>query len=344
MTRTASISAIVPARNEEAVLAACIVTLAQQPEIGEILAINDQSSDGTAEVLQGLAERIPQLRILETHGVPAGWVGKNYAVWLGAAQARLPWLLFTDADAEHLEGSAARALQLSEENQAALVSFSPEQITDSWWEKALIPFVYSRLAERFSYDEVNNPDSAAAAANGQYLLIHRDAYDAVGGHAAVASKILEDVALARHAKAAGYRLWFGPGIGAVRVRMYRTFGAMWEGWKKNLYVLMGSSPAAMRSELLSSVPCISLLLLLAAVVWPLLGFLGLALLLGRHATYAAALSRNQVPLSRIIYYVPAFVLYAAVLIASWRSHARGRVEWKGREYPVEAPATGGRGH
>jgi hypothetical protein len=194
------------------------------------------------------------------------------------------------------------------------------------------------LAERFSYDAVNDPASPAAAANGQYLLIRRDAYDAIGGHASVAGKILEDVALARRVKGADFRLWFGSGRGAVRVRMYRTFRSMWEGWRKNLFLLMGSTSDCMGRELLSSVPWIPCLLLLAGFAWPVLSLLGLGLLLGRHAVYAAALARNHFPVSRIIYYVPAVVLYAAVVLASWRSHARGSVEWKGREYPVGVPA------
>ena len=340
---SAPISAIVPARNEEAVIAACVESLARQPEIGEIIVVNDESTDGTAAILRRLAKTIPHLRVLESAGVPPGCVGKNHAAWLGAGAALLPWLLFTDADSEHLSGSAARALRIAEEREAALVSFSPGQVTRTWWEKALIPFLYCRLARRYSYPAVNDAASPAAAANGQYLLIRREAYDAVGGHSGVAGEILEDVALAQRVKRAGFRLWFGPGEGAVRVRMYRSFGAMWEGWKKNLFELMGGSAAGMRGELLTSVPWIPGLLLLGGLAWPICALAGAVLLLGRHGAYAAALARNQLPVSRIIYYVPAVALYAAVLLASWSGHARGRVRWKGREYPVGAPAAEGQG-
>lgn len=348
MPNQASISAIVPARNEESVIAACVESLARQPEIGEILVVDDQSTDGTAAILGQLAAHVPQLRVLQAGPVPAGWVGKNHAISLGAAQARGGWLLFTDADSVHLEGSAARALELAQEWDAALVSFSPEQVTETWWEKALIPYIYCRLAARFSYKEVNNPDSPAAAANGQYMLMRRDAYEAIGGHASVAAEILEDVAIARRVKSAGYRIWFGSGNSIVRVRMYRSFGAMWEGWRKNLYPLMGGSPAAMAGELLSSVPWVPFFLLLLFVpsgyLWHVLAALGLLLLLGRHAAYAAMLARNQYPVSRILYYVPAVLLYGGVLVGSWRTHGRGRVTWKGREYPVGTPAAEGEGH
>jgi glycosyltransferase involved in cell wall biosynthesis len=331
------ITAIVPARNEEAVIAACIESLAHQPEIAEILVVNDQSTDKTAEIVSNLMAKIPRLRLLETQEVPGGWVGKNHAVFLGAKEAASPWLLFTDADAELQPRAAAHALQIAQETGAALISFSPEQITESWYEKALIPFVYSRLAKHFSYQDVNNPASPAAAANGQFLMIERDAYNSIGGHASVASDVLEDVALARRAKAAGFRLWFGAGQGIVRVRMYRSFRAMWQGWRKNLYLLVGGTPGAVLRELESSIPWIPITLILLGMKFPLATFLGVCFLLLRQFTYGLELSRNQYPFKFIIYYVPAVVLYAGALGASYRGHAKGKVEWKGREVPVTLP-------
>jgi glycosyltransferase involved in cell wall biosynthesis len=332
-----SISAIVPARNEEAVIAACIESLALQPEIAEILVVNDQSTDKTAEVVRGLMARIPRLRLLETHEVPAGWVGKNNAVFLGAKEAKSHWLLFTDADAELQPGAAARALQIAQETSAALVSFSPEQVTQSWYEKALIPFVYSRLARHFSYEAVNDSASPASAANGQFLMIQRDAYNSIGGHASVASEVLEDVALAKRAKAAGFRIQFGSGQGIVRVRMYRSFSAMWQGWKKNLYLLVGGTPGALFRELESTIPWIPMALILLGIKIPVAPLLGVCFLLMRQMTYGLEISRNQYPFKFIIYYVPAVVLYAGVLWASYRGYVKGKVEWKGREVPVTLP-------
>jgi glycosyltransferase involved in cell wall biosynthesis len=332
-----SITAIVPARNEEAAIGACLEGLAGQPEIAEILVINDQSTDKTAEIVRGLMGRLPQLRLLETHEVPAGWVGKNNAVALGAREAKTPWLLFTDADAELQPGAAARALQIAQEHGAALVSFSPEQVVASWYERALIPFVYLRLARYFSYEAISNPRMKAAAANGQFLMMRRDAYDAIGGHAAVAGNVLEDVALARNAKAAGFRIWFGPGTGMVYARMYRSFGAMWEGWKKNLYLLVGGNPPAVYRELEAVIPWIALLLILIGVRFPFALFAGVLLLLVRQFLYGGELSRNQYPSRFIVYYVPAVALYAGVLWASYRAHSKGKVAWKGREIPVALP-------
>jgi glycosyltransferase involved in cell wall biosynthesis len=338
MNSTMTVSAIVPARNEEGTIAAAVESLAAQREITEIFVVNDQSTDGTAAELARLSALHPQLRVLEMETLPGGWVGKNYAVSLGAAQATGDWLLFTDADGVHLPGSTARALADAAASGAGLVSYSPEQEMHAWWERALIPFVYTRLGQKFSYEAVNDPNSPAAAANGQYLLIRREDYARIGGHAAVAGEVLEDTALAQLAKQAGVRLHFASGLGIIRVRMYRTFGAMWQGWTKNLYPLIGGmsggTSRAIGRELRGVVPWIPLLLLLLTPLHRILGMLGMVLLAGRHAAYAATLRRNRFPGALALYYLPGVALYAAALLTSEWRYARGRVTWKGREYPV----------
>jgi glycosyltransferase involved in cell wall biosynthesis len=328
----------VPARNEEIAIDTCVRSLARQAEIVEILVVDDQSVDRTADIVRGLMPEIRNLQLFETHEIPAGWLGKNHALWEGAKHAGSRWLLFTDADAELLDGAAARALKIAEENNASVVSFSPEQITQAWYEKALIPFVYTRLAKYFSYHAVNDEKSEAAAANGQFLMIRRDVYDLIGGHKVVAADVLEDVALAKRAKAASYRIWFGSGAGVVRVRMYRSFAAMWEGWKKNLYLLIGGTPKAVYRELFSVVPWIPFALLILGLKAPIAFVAGLGLLVARHAVYASTLLRNQFRGKHILYYVPAVFLYAAVLWASYRAHVRGVVEWKGRRISLKAAA------
>jgi glycosyltransferase involved in cell wall biosynthesis len=330
------ITAIVPARNEETAIETCVRSLAWQAEIAEILVVNDQSTDRTAELVRGLMGQIRNLRLLEALDIPAGWLGKNHALSEGTKHATSRWLLFTDADAELRDGATARALRIAKETDAALVSFSPEQITEKWYEKALIPFVYCRLAKYFSYDAVNDAKSPAAAANGQFLMMRRDVYGAIGGHESVAGEVLEDVALAKRAKAEGYGIWFGPGGGVARVRMYRSFAAMWEGWKKNLYLLVGGTPGAVYRELLSVVPWIPFALLVLGFKAPIAFVAGLGLLVARHAVYASALLRNQFRGIFILYYIPAVLLYAGVLWASYRAHAQGVVEWKGRRVSVRA--------
>jgi len=337
------VSAIIPARNEQAVIGACVESLVGQAEIGEILVVNDQSTDQTAAIIREKMRTIPQLRLLETTELPAGWVGKNYAVSLGAREAKGEWLLFTDADAVHEKDSTAKALTIAANENAVMISFSPEQVMETWYEKSLIPYVYCRLGSKFSFAEVNDVRKTMAAANGQFLMIRKDVYGAVGGHASVAVEVLEDVALAKRVKGAGHRIWFGGGKGIVRVRMYRTFSAIWEGWRKNLYPLMGSSIAELARECSLAVAPI-----LAILVAAISGFLftkshtaaASVAVIGVVAfllSYGEELRRNGFAARLAIYGIPGRLLFAGVLWASYHSHRKGKLEWKGREYPVGTP-------
>jgi hypothetical protein len=259
---------------------------------------------------------------------------------MGGAAAQGDWLLFTDADTFQYHGSTRRALADAVDHNAALVSYSPEQEMETFWERALIPYVYCRLAAKFSYARVNDLEQPDAAANGQYLMILRDVYRSVGGHASVAGEVLEDVALARRVKQAGYRIYFTAPVGVVRTRMYRSFRAMWEGWTKNLYPLMGGKPSVIIGEL-SAWSAAALLVLLCgalflknqASAWMLPALL-VAVVAGAHLRYAVDLYRNLYPISYIKYEMPGVCLYSAALIASWWKNTRGTVVWKGRAYPV----------
>jgi hypothetical protein len=338
-TQKALVSAIIPARNEEASIARAVESVAAQAEVGEVIVVDDQSTDRTGSILAELAARIPKLKVIRDDALPSGWVGKNHAASVGAAAASGDWLLFTDADTYHLPGSTRRALADAVDHHAALVSYSPEQEMETIWERALIPIVYCRLAARFSFARVNDPQSRQAAANGQFVLVLRDMYESIGGHASVAGEILEDVALARRIKQSGHRIYFAAAVGAVRTRMYRTFGAMWQGWTKNLYPLMGGTPSAVWRELLAATPLATVVVLAvfyAAITrtYGLPAFVGwcLGLLLAAHVLYAAQLYRNLFPLRYVQYYVLGACLYSAALIASWWKNAHGAVIWKGRAY------------
>jgi glycosyltransferase involved in cell wall biosynthesis len=339
------VSAIIPARNEETSIARAVESVAAQPEIAEIIVVDDQSTDRTAVILTELAARIPKLKILHTRTLPPDWVGKNYAVALGADVAQGDWLLFTDADTCHMPGATRRALADAVDHNAVLVSYSPEQELGSFWERVLIPFVYCRLSAKFSFARVNNPKLPDAAANGQFLMVLRDMYQKVGGHAAIAGEVLEDVALARRVKQAGYQIYFTAPIGIIRTRMYRSFSALWQGWTKNLYPLMGGTTKEVFSEFAKVFPAVELIVLF--LFWaslrgayqpslPLLVALFLLAIALRCARFAEQLYRNLYPVSYIKYYVPGMCLYTAALIASWWKNTRGSVQWKGRTYPSGA--------
>lgn len=340
------ISTIIPARNEEAAIARAVESVVAQPEVAEVIVVDDQSSDGTAAILSDLATRIPKLKVLEAGELPRGWVGKNHAASIGAAAANGDWLLFTDADTYHYPGSARRALADAACHDAVLVSYSPEQEMETFWERAMIPFVYCRLAARFSFARINDPRLPDAAANGQFLMIRRDAYDAVGGHTALAGQILEDVALARRVKQREFGIYFAAPTGVVRTRMYRSLGAMWQGWTKNLYPLMGGSLRSFLLELLEACPVVELAALLAVLALYVVDFRGVVLsagagvvtgmLLWRSIAQLAALHRNRYPISYIKYYFAGAILCGAALAESWWKNTHGRVVWKGRTYPAGA--------
>jgi chlorobactene glucosyltransferase len=336
------ISAIVPARNEEASIAEVVESLQAQDEVREIIVVNDGSSDATGAILAELASRVPHLRVLDAGALPAGWIGKNYAVTLGARAASGDWLLFVDADTVLEPGATRRALSDAREFSAALVSYSPEQEMRTLGEKVLIPFVFARLAEHFSYDRVNDPRVPDAAANGQFLMIRHEVYESVGGHAAIRSRILEDVALARLVKGSGWNIHFAPGQGIARTRMYRSFRGMWQGWTKNLYELTGSDAPSMIRELIETLPWLEVILLVAGVFearrghWLVL-IAALLVTIANHLRYARALRQNRLPASLIQYYLPGSCVYAAALIASCWKAARGSVAWKGRKYPAGTP-------
>jgi len=315
-----------------------------QLEVGEVIVVNDNSTDRTGLVLTELADRYPKLKVLEAGPLPRGWVGKNHAAAVGAAAASGDWLLFTDADTYHYPGATRRALIDAVDHDAVLVSYSPEQEMETWWERALIPFVYCRLEGKFSFARVNDPKLPDAAANGQFLLVLRDAYEAAGGHAAVAGEIVEDVALARLVKRHGYGIYFTAPIGVVRTRMYGSFAAMWEGWTKNLYPLAGGRSRSMLMEFAEVFPFAEIGILLAGPLFlrgahhsflaALLCVFG-GLVLGRHVAYAAALYRNLYPMAYIEYYEVGAALYSLALAESWWKTTRGGVTWKGREYAAK---------
>ena len=340
------ISAIIPARNEEASIARAVESVAAQAEIEEVIVINDQSTDGTAAILAELSERMPKLKVLTTGELPAGWTGKNYAVSMGAAAARGDWLLFTDADTFHYPGAARRALSDAADCDAVLVSYSPEQELETLWERALIPFVYWRLSKHYSYARVNDSGRLDAAANGQFLMIRREAYEGIGGHAAIAGEILEDVALAKRVKRAGGAIHFAPGFEIVRTRMYRNFGSIWQGWTKNLYPLIGGTAGSLAIEIAEVLPVFQMAIFILlwmylahsygiSMLW--LPLFMLSAIVERQLAYALELRRNLYPASYIQYYLLGVCLYTAVLVTSWWKTTWGKVEWKGRTYHARTP-------
>ena len=344
-TSEGRVTVIIPARNEEATVERAVRSLAAQRGVLEILVVDDQSQDRTREVLEGLKSEVETLRVISLAALPPGWTGKSYAIASAARQAAGDWLLLTDADVEHLPGSLDSLLGRAERERADMLSLSPGQATPTVWEKAVIPLTYTRLARLFRFEDVSDPDSPQAAANGQYILIRREVYERAGGHEAVRGAILEDVELARCVKTAGGRLLFMPGAEWASTRMYRSFRSMWRGWTKNLYLLYGRRVGRIMltvAELwvLDVLPALAFIVLCLGLAtgrtppWSALAATGcfLAVLL-RQWAYVRDLARLGFEPSLGNYRVPGAALLGLLLLSSVYAHRLGgAVEWKGREY------------
>jgi glycosyltransferase involved in cell wall biosynthesis len=329
-----AVSVIVPARNEEACLGACLQSLVDQGNVSlEIMVVDDHSTDRTREIANSFAGR--GVRAIYAGPLAAGWTGKNNAVTTGAKAACGEWLLFTDADTVHLPGSLARSVAEAKRHGAAMLSYSPRQIVKGFWEKAVMPVIFAELAASFCPAQVNDPKSPAAAANGQYILITREAYDAVGGHAAIAASLLEDVALARAVKRSGRKIFFRYGGDAVRTRMYRSFAQLREGWTKNL-VLLFPSPlrlAALRAT--EFVLIVASLALAAAGVFrerwqPAVPTALLCLVL--YSFFLARIRRAHFSSGANSLALFGLPVFSYLLLQSWIIHRGGRVNWQGRTY------------
>ena len=330
------ISVIVPARNEEDSLAACLQSLAAQTGANfEIIVVDDHSTDRTREIALSFSGR--GVLVIEAPPLPPGWTGKNNALAAGAQKARGEWLLFTDADTVHLPGSLSRALDEAESLRVAMLSYSPRQVVNSFWEKAVMPVIFAELAATYRPRNVSNPESPAAAANGQYILISRQAYDAIGGHARIANEILEDVALARAVKHSGLKLSFRYAAGSVRTRMYRTFEQLREGWTKNLALLFPAAPglAALRTlEFLLIVASVALAVVNARQgrLWP--AMIPVVSAIALYAAFIARIRRAHFDWYENLLSFLGLPLFSWLLLRSWLAHRRGSVSWKGRSYPT----------
>jgi chlorobactene glucosyltransferase len=235
------ISVIVPARNERRNIQRCISALLGQTYPNyEIIVVDDRSSDGTSQLLYGMLhapENQKQLlRVLRGTDLPQGWSGKPHALVQGVETARGEWLCFIDADTFASPELLASAYATARQHSADLFSVLTSQELGSFWEKTILPLVFTALAFGFPASRVNDPGQPDAIANGQFILVNRAVYASLGGHAAVRERIDEDKALAELVKHGGGRLIVADGRQVVRTRMYTSLPEIWEGWTKNIYL------------------------------------------------------------------------------------------------------------
>jgi glycosyltransferase involved in cell wall biosynthesis len=340
------LTVIVPARNEEDCLGDCLESLVGQSEevfaLGkdwELIVVDDHSTDRTAEIARGFAG----VTVMQGGKLEPGWTGKANAVWTAARVARGRWLLFTDADTVHEHGDLRRAIHEAERHKAGVLSYSPRQIVKGFAQRSLMPLVFCELALAYPPGKVSDPVERIAAANGQFLLIEREAYRKLGGHASVADKVLEDVELAFLAKRRKIGLRFRYAEDALAARMYRSTGTMIEGWTKNLVLLFDNALMlalwrALDFLLLFGLPVLTIELWNSRLAFKSLGWLTagwiLALLWVRTLVrFYARIAKSNFPFADCAITPLGLPLFVALLYRSWFQHRiLKRVSWKGREY------------
>ena len=330
------LTVIIPARNEQDCLGACIQSLVNQSEeifeLGkdwELVVVDDHSTDKTLEI----ARSFTGVNVIHAGRLEKGWTGKANAIWTAARKARGRWLLFTDADTIH---EATR-------HKAGMLSYSPQQIVSGLAQRSLMPLVFCELALAYPPAKVSDPSQRLAAANGQFLLVEREAYRRLGGHASVSDRVLEDVELAFLAKRRKIGLRFRYADEAVSTRMYRSTAAMIEGWTKNLALLFDNTLAlaawrALDFILLFALPMLAVELWTARFSAHSLQWLGagwvLALLWVRTVVrFYMRVAKSNFPFVDCLLGPLGLPLFVVLLYRSWFQHRiLKRVSWKGREY------------
>jgi glycosyltransferase involved in cell wall biosynthesis len=340
------LTVIIPTRNEQQNLPGCLASILSQSEPGfalgvqwELILVDDASTDETPRIAAEAASRHPGVTVLTAPPLDltdrGGFTGKNAACWLAAQQARGAWLLFTDADTLHEPNDLSRSLREAERHHSALLSYSPRQIVTGFWQRAVMPLVFSELATVYPPQKVNDPGNRLAAANGQFLLVQREPYFATGGHRSIGSDILEDVALARNIKRGknNIRLRYAPE--AVAARMYPTTSAMIEGWTKNLALLM-PAPIALALWRILDLLLFFGLPVVAVLVPPKIPFQWLVILLLWVRTifrYYNRAARSNFPFVDVLLSIIGIPLFVYLLIRSTIAHRITKsVAWKGRQY------------
>ena len=348
------ISIIVPARNEARNIQRCIEGLQSQTYSNlEIIVVDDGSTDATPEILeqlQAVAQDTPQkgafptITILSGSELPTGWAGKPHALHQGYQASRGEWLCFIDADTFANPELISSTYQAAMNLQADMLSILTYQELGGFWEKVILPLVFTALSVGFPAQRVNDPHKPDAISNGQFILIQRQVYQEVGGHAAVRDQIAEDKALATLVKGAGFHLILGDGRELARTRMYTSLPEIWEGWVKNICLGMQD-----RLWLLLLGAIIGFVAALALPLWTIFSFAWVA----HGGEWIAALvaveslalwsyllySRYQVNRAMEISFwyaltlpLGALIFTAMMLTSAYRVYSGKGVSWRGRTY------------
>jgi len=331
------VSICVPARNEAANIEACVFGVqAQRGASIEVLVYDDQSTDGTGEIVARLAATDSRVQIVPTQPLPPEWNGKQHACQRMAEAATGEWLLFTDADVRFEADAVAAALSEATRLRVDLISTFPRQLTGSLLERLVVPLIHFILFSYLPFPLMRWSKSPIASAGcGQFLLVRRSAWQRAGGHASLRASMHDGIQLPRRVRASGGRTDLFDGTALVSCRMYRDFKSCWNGFAKNAYEGLGSFPML----------CIFTLLNLVAHVLPWV-WLIVALTTGRHPLLESLLAAAAISLAlfervmlairfrqswlSVVLHPLGIVLMTAIQWHSWVLTMRGAREWRGR--------------
>jgi glycosyltransferase involved in cell wall biosynthesis len=351
------VSVIIPAKDEEAVLAECLASVCRQtyPRL-EIIVIDDRSTDRTGAIAREFAQKDARLTVLTNDHLPSGWTGKTFVLGQAAGQARGSWLWFLDADTIHAPAFLGVLMEYARAERSVLVSLLPELRCETFWEQIVQPLGAIVLMQSFPLHKVNDDRSKLAFANGQSILVERTAYEAAGGHAAVRDRFVEDIGLAQKVKALGLPIRTTLVRDLVACRMYASLGQLIRGWSRILYDALDRKAWRLAGRLLDPlVFCQSgHLALLSGLIMLLAGFAGPfpLWLLGMSVLHHSLMYpvfrlvyRTSVPSSRHAGWYPlANLLIDYVLLRAIRMCLTGNVTWRGTSYSANArPADQERG-
>jgi chlorobactene glucosyltransferase len=341
------ISILVPARNEEEHIEACVRSLlAQNYPRFEVVVLDDNSEDSTYEILCRLRDQDHRLRVLVGAELPEGWCGKPFACWQ-LAQSAKEYLLFTDADCRFSPDALLLAMGAQVENQADVVSLMPDYVCVTFWERLLLPLLaYIPLAFLPMGLVRGSKHPWFSGANGAFLFMTREVYMEIDGHRAVKAQLAEDIKFAQHVKRQGRTIWYGDGRHAYSVRMYENLAEIWGGFTRNLF------PAFSRNlTLLLAVLVMVAIVFVLPIFWTIAGlmtgatwvwFAFFAYLLTVGIRLAIAIRMEWDDLFYSWLNPLAWMMVIAIALGSVRLARGSGVQWKGRVYAGSSEQDGRR--
>jgi chlorobactene glucosyltransferase len=334
--RPGTVSILIPARNEELNIAACLDSaLSQGESVGEILVCDDHSTDQTARIVRDCSLRDGRVRMIEGAQLPPDWCGKNFACAQLAGESCGEWLLFLDADARLSESAVERMLEEARSRNVTFLSAWPRLEMEGFWEKILLPMLNFVVFTLFPAPlSLTRDDRSLGLAHGACVMVERAGYEAVGGHTAVRDEIFEDRRLAQLWRARGLAGLCLDGQRVASVRMYRSLSEVWGGFQKNFF------PAFRRESsfwlflalhfLVFLAPFLLLIPAAAGAVGAMPVLLASASVLMMRSLLAA---RFRHPLwSALLHPLAEAILIALGLSSWWRCKTGRGVTWKGRRY------------